>query len=114
VAQRPQRQLAALRGGRQQRRRPFGRAVVDHDHLEAIPPDGLGGEPGEEPLEPRGAVARSPRNRPAGQADPEWLGSAIELDALDAAVSAGGMTTERIAGAETQYCLVLARKAPVK
>jgi SAM-dependent methyltransferase len=61
-----------------------------------------------------GAVARSLRNRPAGQADPEWLGSAIELDALDGAVSEGGMKTERIAGAETQYCLVLARKAPAK
>ena len=59
------------------------------------------------------AVAGSLRNRPGGQTDPEWLGSAIDLDELDAAVLAGGMKTERVAGAETQYCLVLARKAPV-
>ena len=32
------------------------------------------------------------------------------LAGLDAAVSAGGMETERIVGADTQYCLVLARK----
>ena len=56
------------------------------------------------------AAARARGGGPGGQTDPEWLGSAIELEAVDAAVAAGGMETERITGAGSQYCLVLARK----
>jgi SAM-dependent methyltransferase len=60
----------------------------------------------------RAVAARSLGGGPRGQTDPEWLGSAIELEALEAAVAAGGMEIERLTGAGSQYCLVLARKLP--
>ena len=47
---------------------------------------------------------------PGGQDDPSWLGSAIELDALHAAAHEGGLELERILGAGTQYCMILARR----
>jgi SAM-dependent methyltransferase len=52
---------------------------------------------------------------PSGQDDPAWLGSAVELDALEAAARDGGLTVERVTGAGTQFCIVLLarRDAPL-
>jgi SAM-dependent methyltransferase len=50
------------------------------------------------------------RRGPGGQADPAWLGSAVELDDLRAAAGDGGMDVERISGAGTQMCFVLTRR----
>lgn len=54
----------------------------------------------------RALVGRAPR----GQADPSWLGSMVELDALRAAAADGSMQIERIVGEGTQYCCVLTRR----
>jgi SAM-dependent methyltransferase len=62
----------------------------------------------------RAAAARSFRGGPGGQADPEWLGSAVELGALRDAVETAGMKVERVTGEGSQYCLVLARKRPAE
>lgn len=51
---------------------------------------------------------------PGGQADPAWLGSAVELDDLRAAVRDGGMEVERVVGEATQFCLVLTRRQPAR
>jgi len=51
------------------------------------------------------------RRTPRGVHDPAWLGSAIELDALRAAVRDGGMELAGMVGAGTQYCVVHARRA---
>ncbi len=48
---------------------------------------------------------------PQGQSDPEWLGSAVDLQQLHAAAFKGGLELERIEGAGTQYCMVFARKS---
>jgi SAM-dependent methyltransferase len=47
---------------------------------------------------------------PRGQADPSWLGSAIDLDDLRRAASDGGMRVERVSGEGTQMCYVLTRR----
>ena len=47
---------------------------------------------------------------PGGQHDPSWLGSAVDLEQLHAAAHEGGLDLERIAGAGTQFCMVLARR----
>ncbi len=47
---------------------------------------------------------------PAGQGAPEWLGSAVELDALRDAADQGGMALENVVGEGSQFCLVLARR----
>jgi SAM-dependent methyltransferase len=57
----------------------------------------------------RRALARL-RRGPGGQADPAWVGSAIELAALERVAVESGLALERVRGAETQYCLVLARR----
>ena len=48
--------------------------------------------------------------RPQGQDHPAWLGSAVELDDLRTAADSGRLDVERIEGAGTQFCLVLARR----
>ena len=53
--------------------------------------------------------ARSGRG-PKGQADPSWLGSAVELGDLAAAAADGGMELERTSGEGTQLCFCLTRK----
>ncbi len=58
----------------------------------------------------RAAVRRARRRGPRGQADPAWLGSAVQLDALRATAAAAGLEIERIVGAGTQYCLVRVRR----
>jgi SAM-dependent methyltransferase len=52
------------------------------------------------------AVGRGPR----GQSNPAWLGSAVELDALEHAAREVSLFIQRIEGAGTQFCLVLARR----
>jgi SAM-dependent methyltransferase len=47
---------------------------------------------------------------PRGQADPAWLGSAVDLDELRAAAAEGGMEVERTSGEGTQMCFVLTRR----
>ncbi len=50
---------------------------------------------------------------PRGQGHPAWLGSAVQIEDVEAAALAGGSAVERVEGAGTAYCLVLQRKAPV-
>lgn len=60
-----------------------------------------------------GALARAAVGRlPGGQEAPEWLGSAVRLDALEAAAADGGMELQRVVGAGTQFCLVRVGKPP--
>ena len=56
----------------------------------------------------RGLLGRGPR----GQADPAWLGSYVELDALRHAADDGGMDVERTSGEGRQLCFVLTRRRP--
>jgi ubiquinone/menaquinone biosynthesis C-methylase UbiE len=46
---------------------------------------------------------------PRGQSNRAWLGSAVDLELLEAAADGAGMDTERVVGAGTQWCLVLLR-----
>lgn len=55
-------------------------------------------------------VGELTRRGPRGQRDPAWLGSAVDLVRLREVASAAGMTTERVVGEGTQYCLVLLRR----
>ena len=48
---------------------------------------------------------------PRGQADPNWLGSAVDLGDLRVAAADGGMEVERVAGEGTQLCYVLTRRS---
>lgn len=47
---------------------------------------------------------------PRGQADPAWLGAAVQLPDVRAAAARGGMEVERVSGEGTQFCVVLARR----
>ena len=47
---------------------------------------------------------------PRGQADPCWLGSAIELDDLRRTADQAGMNVEQVAGEGTQLCFVRIRR----
>jgi len=51
------------------------------------------------------------RKAPKGQAHPAWLGSAVRLGDLEATAGASGLRIERVEGAGTINCLVLARRA---
>jgi len=55
----------------------------------------------------RAALGRGPR----GQDHPAWRGSAIDLAELGEAAGAAGMEVERVAGAGTQFCIVLLRQS---
>jgi len=56
-------------------------------------------------------VLNAARGRaPRGQANPNWLGSAVDLDAVRDAASDGGMDVEGVAGEGTQLCYVLTRR----
>jgi SAM-dependent methyltransferase len=50
----------------------------------------------------------APQPQPQGQNDPEWRGSAVDLERLRAAADEGGLDLTRVVGEGTQYCLVLA------
>jgi SAM-dependent methyltransferase len=54
----------------------------------------------------RALAGRAPR----GQNHPAWRGSSIEIPALRAAASDGGMEVARLEGEGTQFCLVLTRR----
>lgn len=47
---------------------------------------------------------------PKGQDRPEWLGSSVELEDLEAAAADAGMSVERVTGEGTQFCFVLLRR----
>jgi SAM-dependent methyltransferase len=47
---------------------------------------------------------------PSGQSNPAWVGSAVDLERLEAVAAEAGMDTERVVGAGTQWCLVLLRR----
>jgi len=51
------------------------------------------------------------RRVPQGTDDPAWLGSAVTLDELDAALAAGGLRSAHRSGQGTQYLLERAVKA---
>lgn len=52
----------------------------------------------------RAAVGRAPK----GQDEPEWLGSAVDLDDVRAAGMEGGLDVAQVAGEGTQFCFVRA------
>lgn len=58
----------------------------------------------------RAAIAGLARRAPRGWTRREYRGSAVDLGELRAAAAAGDLDVERIEGAGTQYCLVLARR----
>jgi SAM-dependent methyltransferase len=60
----------------------------------------------------RTALRSMRRHRPAGQAHPAWLGTSIDLDRLRQTAAGAGLVLEKVVGAETQYCLVGARRTP--
>jgi SAM-dependent methyltransferase len=49
---------------------------------------------------------------PRGQRHPAWLGSYVEISAIESAAAESGTVVERVWGAGTQYCLVLLRRPP--
>jgi SAM-dependent methyltransferase len=55
----------------------------------------------------RRLLGRAPR----GQADPAWLGSAVDLGDLSATAAAAGLAVERVVNEGTQFCLVRLRRA---
>jgi hypothetical protein len=54
----------------------------------------------------RAALRRGPR----GRADPRWLGSAVDMDALTATAERASLKIKEVEGVGTQFCLVLARR----
>ena len=50
----------------------------------------------------KAAVGRAPR----GQDEPQWLGSAVDLDDLRAAAADGGLEIANVVGEGTQFCFV--------
>jgi SAM-dependent methyltransferase len=50
------------------------------------------------------------RRGPGGQTHAAWLGSAVDLDELRATARDAGLALERVAGAGTHSCFVLARR----
>jgi SAM-dependent methyltransferase len=59
----------------------------------------------------RAALAGLARRGPRGWTRRRYRGSAVDLDELRAAAGAGALAVERVEGAGTQYCLVLARRS---
>lgn len=53
-----------------------------------------------------GALRSRLRRAPKGQADPAWLGSAVELGALGESAQEAGMRLANVIGEGTQFCLV--------
>jgi SAM-dependent methyltransferase len=51
-------------------------------------------------------LARVVGREPRGAEDPAWLGSAVDLDELQAVAGQAGMELERVEGAGTQFCIV--------
>lgn len=57
-----------------------------------------------------GGLRRIAGRAPRGTEQPEWLGSAIELGALEDAARAGGMEVERVENPGTAMCFVRTRR----
>jgi SAM-dependent methyltransferase len=55
----------------------------------------------------KAAIGRAPK----GQDEPQWLGSAVDLDALRAAAADGGLEIADVVGEGTQFCYVHTFKA---
>lgn len=85
--------------------RPGGWAAfqVSNDPRIHLPPPDRGLRP-----RLRALLGRAPR----GQRHPAWLGSAVELGALERAAREGGLEIERVVNPGTQFCYVLARRRP--
>ena len=64
--------------------------------------------PRKDPLKER--LGRVFGRSPKGVEDPAWLGSAVDLDDLRRVAAEGGMETERVEGAGTQFCIVCLRR----
>lgn len=58
----------------------------------------------------RRALKAGLRRGPRGQADPAWLGTAVDLGELRKAMTESGLEAERTVGEGTQFCLVGARR----
>jgi len=56
----------------------------------------------------RDRVRAAIRGAPKGRDEPEWLGSAVDLDDLTIAATEGGMDIAKVAGEGTQFCFVRA------
>jgi SAM-dependent methyltransferase len=54
----------------------------------------------------KAAIGRAPK----GQAEPQWLGSAVDLGELRLAAAEGGLEVAQVAGEGTQFCYVRAVK----
>jgi len=55
----------------------------------------------------KAAIGRAPK----GQDEPQWLGSAVDLQDLTAAAFEGGLDLATVVGEGTQFCYVRAVKA---
>jgi hypothetical protein len=54
----------------------------------------------------KAALGRAPK----GQDEPQWLGSAVDLQDLTAAALEGGLDIAKVVGEGTQFCYVRAVK----
>ena len=64
-----------------------------------------------QPTQTIGAKAKAAVGRaPKGQGDPEWLGSAIDMDQLEATAHRAKLKFKHVEGEGTQFCLILARR----
>jgi len=61
----------------------------------------------------RGWLRALARRGPRGQAHPAWRGSAVELARLEAVARETGLELDRVTGAGTQFCYVLARRPAI-
>ena len=57
-----------------------------------------------------GDIGAALRRAPRGQRHPAWLGSAVELAAVETAADASGMDLERVVGEGPQFCYLLMRR----
>jgi ubiquinone/menaquinone biosynthesis C-methylase UbiE len=56
----------------------------------------------------RDRVKAAIRRAPKGQDEPEWLGSAVDLQDVEAAAMEGGLDIAQVVGEGTQFCFVRA------
>jgi SAM-dependent methyltransferase len=55
-------------------------------------------------------LAAAVGRRPRGQGEPEWLGSAVDMNELRAVAAGAGLLVDEVVGEGTQFCLVLVRR----
>src|SRR4051794_32710519 len=70
----------------------------------------LSNDPGlhQERIGTRNRVKAALRRAPKGQDEPEWLGSAVDLQDVEAAAKEGGLDIAKVVGEGTQFCFVRA------